>query len=121
VLGRLGAGLGLVLVAALLAHAAGGEIVNVTVSPSAPRPGTALVINFELRNPEGRALPTGVVDVRVKGRSIGTIATPAVPAGGSVRLSGGVTLPALADPEVRLYLLAPGGRTATVVPLPLTR
>lgn len=116
--------LALVLITAVLSVAAAAlaaaEIADVTVSPSAPAPGTAIALNFELRNPESRPLPTGVVDVRVKGRSIGTIATPAVPAGGRVRLSGGVTLPDVTEPTIRLVLVAPGGRTSTSIALSLT-
>ncbi len=119
---RFAAALVLVIAAPLLAAApaAAAEITDVTVSPTAPPPGTAIALTFELRNPDNRPLPTGYVDVRFRDRSIGTITTPAVPAGGRVRLSGGVTLPDVKDPTIRLLLIAPDGRTARAIALTLT-
>ncbi|HEV8585157.1 MAG TPA: hypothetical protein VGT02_09325 [Methylomirabilota bacterium] len=111
----------ILLTGALLAAPAGAaEIADVTVTPTEPIPGTAIALTFELRNPDNRPLSTGYVDVRFREKSIGTITTPAVPAGGRMRLSGGVTLPDVSDKAIRLVLVAPGGRTATPVTLTLT-
>lgn len=114
----------LTLLAAATALAAGAEIGDISVSPSAPVPGTAITITFEIRNPDKRPLPTGVVDVRVRGKSIGVITTPAMAAGDRRRVSGGVTLPKLDDKSVRLELVphngTPGAVLLTLAPRPAT-
>jgi len=99
--------------------AAPAEIGQLSVTPMAPPPGTAITLTFELRNPERRPLPAGVVDVRALGKSIGHVATPGVPAGGSVTVSGGVTLPSVTDKTLRLALVPPAG-PALAITLTLT-
>jgi hypothetical protein len=117
------------LVAALLSIAtapgvaAAAEMVHLMVTPSMPEPGALVVISFELRNPENRPLLAGVVDVRAAGKSIAQIATPPLPAGGSTRVSQGVTLPNVAAQTLRLVLQPPSGQppasiTLTLAPRP---
>jgi hypothetical protein len=100
--------------------ATAAEMVHLMVSPSMPHPGATVILSFELRNPENRPLLAGVVEVRAAGKRIATIATPPLPAGGSTRVSQGVTLPDVSAETLRLVLLPVGKQPPASIVLTLT-
>ena len=97
------------------------EMGAITVSPGMPTPSATIVISFELRNTGGRPLPAGVVEVRAAGQRLGSIATPPLPAGGSTRVSQGVTLPGVFVERLRLDLLPLSGGPPASITLTLTK
>jgi hypothetical protein len=109
------------LLIATVRGAAAAEIGQIAVSPAMPQPGATIVITFELRNSDRRPLLAGVVEVLAGGKRIGHIATPPLPAGGTTRVSQGVTLPNVFVERLRIDLLPLSGQAPASVVISMSR